>query len=107
MGVTNAVCTSVDANNHSRICPDCEYTISTEPHNWIYTSINALYHEGHCADCGAVKTTREAHSWTIASDPKYIKCSFCGYLMLKPTGGGGGIIPVLPTKKDDPEEETE
>ena len=38
---------------------------------------------------------------------KYILCSCCGYLKLKPTIGGEEIIPVQPFKEDDPEEETE
>ena len=105
---TRAQFTSIDANNHSAVCLDCEYTVSTEPHNWVYTSISALYHEGHCADCGEIKTTQQSHSWKVSNDPKYVECSYCGYLKLKPTLGGGEIIPVQPfNKEDDIEEETE
>ena len=104
---TKAIFSSLDANNHSTVCFDCGYIVSEEPHRWIYTSISALYHEGHCADCGEIKTTQQSHSWKVASNPKYVECQYCGHLKLKPTGGGGGIIPVQPFKEDEIEEETE
>lgn len=83
------------------------YIVFSEPHRLIYTSISALYHEGHCADCGEIKVYQEAHSWKVASNPQYVECQYCGHLKLKPTGGGGGIIPVQPFKEDEIEEETE
>ena len=102
-GLTNAVCTSIDEDNHSSVCPDCEYSVDSEPHNWVYTSVSASYHEGHCADCGASKGASETHSWRVYSDPKYVECQYCGHLKSK---GGNIIIPVAPSK-NDPEEESE
>ena len=99
--------TTEDGIHYRNYYQVCGYSNGEELHTWVYTSINSLYHEGHCADCGEIKTTQQSHSWKVASDPQYFECQYCGHLKLKPTGGGGGIIPVQPFKEDDPEEKTE
>ena len=96
-----------DGIHYRNYCQVCGYSNGEELHTWVYISINSLYHEGHCADCGEIKVSQESHSWKVASNPQYVECQYCGHLKLKPTGGGGGIIPVQPFKEDDPEEETE
>ena len=101
-GLTNGEFISINSSSHSAVCSTCEYAVSTTPHNWVYSSLGIQYHEGHCADCGAIKSLREAHSWTLADNPSYVKCLFCGHLKIKP---GNDIIPVFPTKEKDPEEE--
>ena len=85
-------------------CVDCEYT-SNVTHNFEYRNYNSIQHEKYCIDCGYVHA-RERHVLQLTGGVgNYKQCQICRVLV-NVGGGGGGIFPVEPTKKN-PEEETE
>ena len=103
----NLICEIINENRHRFNCVDCEYNL-VEDHNFALKSVSATHHIDTCFYCGLTKGSQGAHSWKVSNDPQYVECSFCGHLKLKPTIGGGEIIPVQPfNKEDELEEETE
>lgn len=89
-------------STHTRTCSICGYTNVTN-HYFVYRSVSANYHVLTCMYCGTTTGDNEHHSWTTYS-PQYVRCQYCSHLKSKE---GNIIIPVLPNKDDDPEEETE
>ena len=78
-GLTNFEFTSIDANSHSVSCPDCDWLLENEEHNFRLRNYDSTHHEKYCVDCGYSYLVQHSYTdeyeyWNTDKHKAYCAC---------------------------------